>query len=212
MRQPKPLAERLKAPSYRVLLVMDTIGEHGPISLNNLCKRLPNVSRAGIWRAVAMLRDYGWVRSRLSDNAFELTSQLDFKLANAYFAHEATQRAVVKIQKHLAQGATQVTVGTFIAPGQLVIIESTQMDAQIGVPLSLVFDDFALAAQSKMDQTVLLKHLTAYINRSDLPVEEVNIIKTGQHLKGLQELRDTKFLTGEWVGTAETALFYQTMF
>ena len=62
----------MKAPSYRVLLVMDTIGAHGPINLNALCDRLPGVSSAGIWRAAVTLRDYGWVRTRLSDNAYEL--------------------------------------------------------------------------------------------------------------------------------------------
>lgn len=207
MRQSKPLSKSMKAPSYRVLLVMDTIGEHGPISLNALCKRLPDISRAGIWRAAAALRDYGWVRTRLSDNAFELTSKVDFRLANAHFAHEATQQAVDAIQKRLAQGATHVTAGVFVAPGQFEVVESTQAGVQIGVPLSLVFDEFAREAQCHMDQTALLTHLTAYLKRPDVPKEEVDCIQTGQHIKDLHALSKIEPPAGTWVHTKNTGFF-----
>ncbi|WP_347863999.1 hypothetical protein [Planktomarina sp.] len=211
-RKAKALSQNLKAPSYRVLLVMDTIGAQGPISLNALCALLPDISRAGIWRAAATLRDYGWVRTRLADNAFELTSKMDFRLANAHFAHTATEGAVEEINRRLEKGGSDVTACMFVAPGRLEIIETTQADVQIGVPLSLVFDELALAAQSKMDRALLLKHLTAYINRDDLPAEEARIIQMGEHIRALQALRDANSQAGEWVVEREGEVFFRSAF
>jgi len=200
----------MKAPSYRVLLVMDTIGAHGPINLNALCDRLPGVSRAGIWRAAVTLRDYGWVGTRLADNAYELTANLDLGLANAHFAHELTERAVEEIQKSLAQGARDVTAGTFVAPGQFEIIETTQTNAQIAVPLSLVFDEYAQEAQSQMDSVLLLKHLTAYLKRTDTSAAEADLIRTGQHVNDLHAIRNAAAQSGKWVSTHNGEFFVKT--
>ena len=197
----------MKAPSYRVLLVMDTIGAHGPINLNAICDRLPGVSRAGIWRATVTLRDYWWVRTRLSDNAYELTTKLDLGFANAHFAHELTERAVEEIQKALSQNAKDVTAGTFVAPGQFEIIETTQTNAQIGVPLSLVFDEYAQEAQSQMDPVVLRKHLTAYLKRTDTSAAEADLIRSGQHVNDLHAIRNTAAQTGKWVATQNGEFF-----
>ena len=186
---------------------MDAIGKHGPISLNALCGLLPDISRAGIWRATAALRDYGWVRTRLADSAFELTSKLDFGLANAHFAHMATERAVEEIQKGLSQGETHVTVGMFVFPGQFEVIETTQQDVSIGRPLSLVFDECAQDAQCQMDSILLLKHLAAYLNRSDVSEEEADLIRTGQHINNLRTLREMEAATGQWVRAQDAEVF-----
>ncbi len=179
-------AELSRAPSYRVLQVMDAIGQRGPISLNQLCALLPGISRAGIWRATATLREYGWVRTRLADSAFELTSKVDLAMANAHFAHELTDVATVEIARLLSEQAGEVDVGMFTAPGRFEIIESSRPDAQIGHRLSLVTEDFALAVQKHLAPLDLLRHITAY--QKSAPPEDAAAIQSGEHVRTLRAI------------------------
>ena len=139
-----------------------------------------------------------------------MTANLDLGLANAHFAHELTERAVEEIQKSLAQGARDVTAGTFVAPGQFEIIETTQTNAQIAVPLSLVFDEYAQEAQSQMDSVLLLKHLTAYLKRTDTSAAEADLIRTGQHVNDLHAIRNAAAQSGKWVSTHNGEFFVKT--
>lgn len=181
----KPLTDQQKSPAHRLLLVLTAIGEHGPISLGELTDLLP-VPRTAIWRATATLRDFGWVRIRLSDKAYELTSDCDLKMASCHFAHPACDTATAELQAMRQRGIAAADAGLFITPGRFALIESTRPEAELGASLSLITDPFALAAQAAMPPEDLLRQLRAYQRMAD--PQEKELIRTGAHARTIMAL------------------------
>lgn len=181
----KPQSEQEKSPSHRALMVMSAIGEHGPITLSGLCALLP-VPRTAIWRATATLRDFGWVRIRLADKAFELTSQCDLMLSRSHFSHPATDLAAATLDELRKEGVVAADAGMFTTAGRFSLIESTRADADLGVPLSLLNDKFALAAQAAMPPDELLRHLRAFQRIAD-PMER-ELVSSGAHARAIMAL------------------------
>lgn len=173
-----------KSATYRVLMVMEEIGLSGPIRLAQLEKKLP-ISDAAIWRAAAMLRDFGWVRMRLADNALELTSNVSNWLEHVTFAPQYSDQVVKEINDHLEKGAESVDAGMFTEMGQFYLIDSSRKDANLDEPLSLVEDTFALEVQRRLPTAEVAQHLNAYIQFA--PPHEVRLIEDGDHAHSLKK-------------------------
>ncbi|WP_142835981.1 hypothetical protein [Palleronia caenipelagi] len=169
------------------MMVLSAIGASGPISLTQLCDLLP-VPRTAIWRATAILRDFGWVRIRLADNRFELTSACDLALANSHFSHPASDRAAQELLRLREEQNVDTDAGLFVAPGKFEIIESTRSGAPLGQSLSLISEPFALSVQAAMPADQLLRHLRAF-QRTATP-EDAELISSGAHAKTILAIRE----------------------
>lgn len=171
--------------TQRLLTVLQAIAEHGPISHSALCDRLP-ISRSAIWRAALLLRAQGWLRIRPGDKAYELTCTLDRLMAGANFQSEEAEEIAPHIRMVQEMGPFHVDFGCFIARGQFVLLESTRATACRRSPLSLVFDEGAVAAQIVMDRPQVLRHLRAFLDRAT--EEERRAIESGEHGRVLDRL------------------------
>lgn len=178
--------EQQKSPAFRALMVLDAIGKHGPVSLSQLCAILP-IPRTAIWRATATLREFGWIRMRPSQQIFELSGQFDTDLADAHFAHPASDAAAQEIARLKAAGKADIDAGVFISPGKFALIESTRADADIGNQISLTHDPFALSVQAAMPPAVLLRHLRAFQRSAEQA--DVDLIDSGQHARVIIDLK-----------------------
>ena len=61
-----------------------------------------------------------------------------------------------------------------------------------------------------MDSVLLLKHLTAYLKRTDTSAAEADLIRTGQHVNDLHAIRNAAAQSGKWVSTHIGEFFVKT--
>lgn len=162
----------------RILLVFETIAQHGPVTLQTLERLLPGVSRTAIWRNADALRAYGWVRMRADDKAFMVTTRPDDVLAKA----KASPLALAELTDRVVPPPKDITAhfGIFTDMGRFEIIESTQKDSRQGEVLSLVEDDMAFAALVACENAEMLRHLGRWIKDPDTPVRMREIVTKGE--------------------------------
>ncbi|WP_120499278.1 hypothetical protein [Roseovarius sp. EL26] len=182
----RAFVEDSKSPTMRLVVVLETIGRLGPITLRDLTSET-GISRAAVWRAAAVLRKCGWVNTRLSDHAFELSSTLESFAAKAFF----TPVEVEEARKCLSffQDFFHVNLGFFTAVGTYKILDSSRNDLEVNSELSLINDAPAIAALIPLPPTESEKHLQAYLNRSTK--EERNTAEQIDVFAALEEHKDT---------------------
>ncbi|MCE8511041.1 hypothetical protein KBY28_21585 [Ruegeria pomeroyi] len=173
-----------KAPTERLILVLEVIGRFGPITLTELSK-VTGISRAATWRATTVLRSYGWVNIRLCDHAFELSTQLESFATRAYFTpaevEEAREIALV------FQDLFHVRFGFFVEYGKFVAYDCTKGYSQVDSFLSLVNDAPALAALLPMPPELSAKHIGAFLH--DASSDEQSTVRSGDFAALVDKLR-----------------------
>lgn len=177
------------SPTLRVLKVAETVAKHGPVTHKELCAHL-SISRAAIWRALKVLRDNGWVRMRLGDNAFEIDSELTRRFVAADTSG-AFMRSVAPIMREIADaGPFHVEVGCFQQDGIFKIIEATYRGKISSHALSMVDDDIVIAAQLEMPMSRVRQHLSVF--QTFATREELQVIRNNEHNCCLNSARAEK--------------------
>ena len=175
------------APTQRILIIAETIARYGPITLAQLTDRL-QFSRGAIWRAVSTMRNQGWVRMRLGDNAYEMRSSFANMFAQSHHALAEIDTIEPLMTEVAKAGAVYVDLCHFTQLGQCKVIETSRKQLPTA-PLSLCNDDLAVAAQLQMPPKDLVAHLRAYITLAN--DEERRLITSGEHGRHLARLRET---------------------
>lgn len=183
----------------RLIVVFHAVVLCGPITLPQLTKEL-GIPRASIWRALDRLRQAGWIRMRLGDNAFEVSHDISKVLANA----NATLPGIAQVVNLLSSlgevGNINIEIGMFTDVGRFEIVETTQKTGYSAPPLSLTDDLIAIAGQLALPSSSLLRHVSAFLEVSN--PEEHRVVTSGEHN---QMLRDLKHQTVIWNEDNDTA-------
>ncbi|WP_424980762.1 hypothetical protein [Leisingera sp. S232] len=177
-------------PTTRTLAVYRAVAHSGPVVLNDLQNILPQLSRMGIWRALNNLRDAGWVRLRLGDNAWLITHATQDMLNDACLP----PRAVEELSARLPQITRKQTLilCAFTERGRLEIVESTDKSL-MGEVLPLIGEPAAFAALGISTEADMLRHLNAWIS-STADAEERALVKSGGLTQGLRAARQNPAL------------------
>jgi hypothetical protein len=175
------------APTQRILIIAETIARYGPITLAQLTERL-QFSRGAIWRAVNTMRNQGWVRMRLGDNAYEMRSAFANMFAQCHHALAEIEMIEPLMTEMAKAGAVYVDLCHFTQLGECRVIETNRKELPTAA-LSLCDDDLAVAAQLQMPPKDLVAHLRAFITVAN--DEERRLVTSGEHGRHLARLRDT---------------------
>ncbi|MEO1109692.1 MAG: hypothetical protein AAFX90_17405 [Pseudomonadota bacterium] len=162
----------------RLLIVLQAIAVVGPVSLAELSSRV-QMSRGAVWRATDALRRHGWVRMRYSDHALELSHQLDHFFARAHIAWPECSHFDEILQAVTRTKFVHASVGLFSEYGRFVTADSTYRYAQIEKPLSFVYEDLCVAAQTGLSERELALHLKVYRKACDK--DEATAIDNNDH-------------------------------
>jgi hypothetical protein len=175
-----------EGPTARVLLVMETILLHGPVTLGGLCDLLP-ISRAAIWRALNTLRTRGWVRMRMGDNAFEASHLFGTLAQSAHKSYRGAEEANALLHRLARLGPFHVEIGALTTWGRFTVLESTATTGYLLPERSLTDDRIAIAAQIGLGPTDQIRHLTQFLALCG--DEERHQIQSGRHAQLLKKLK-----------------------
>ena len=115
---------------HRVLEVLSGVAEHGPITLDGLCERIPR-SRSAIYRALKTLHDDGWIRRWLNGRDYVVTSKLDELLAFAEIGTSEIERFVLKSKKIDLASKFVVRVSIQYEKDTLQLVDSSEYDPSL---------------------------------------------------------------------------------
>ncbi|MCD1625757.1 MAG: helix-turn-helix domain-containing protein [Paracoccaceae bacterium] len=175
-----------EGPTARVLLVMESILLHGPVTLGGLCELLP-ISRAAIWRALNTLRSRGWVRMRMGDNAFEASHLFGTLAQSAHKSYHGAAEANTLLHRLARLGPFHIEIGALTALGCFTILESTSTTGYVQPDRSLTDDRIAIAAQIGLSPTDQIRHLTQFL--AVCGDDERHQIQSGRHAQLLKKLK-----------------------
>lgn len=178
------------APTQRILIIAETIARHGPITLAQLVDQL-QFSRGAIWRAINTMRDMGWVRMRMGDNAYEIRKTMVDLFMHGHQSLAEVEEMSPLIAQVMAAGPAHIDLGRFTETGVFRIVETTRKPAPTAA-LSLCDDDLAIAAQLALTPQILVGHLRAFmaVARDD----QRRMITSGEHGRMLAGLRDNRII------------------
>lgn len=172
-------------PTIRALSVFASVARHGPVTLAALEPRHPEISRAGIWRALDNLREAGWARMRLGDNAWLVTHAADDILGNATIPPRAVEELVPRLPQ--TRKGREILIGTFTEYGRFEIVEATD-PTRIGDVLPLIGEPMAFSALAMAEEADMLRHLKRWMD-TDADAEERALITSGELNQGLRRAR-----------------------
>lgn len=177
-------------PTIRALIVFASVATRGPVTLARLESLHPDISRAGIWRALDNLRSAGWARMRLGDGAWLATHAADDILGNATIPPRAVEELALRLPKHRKGG--DITIGTFTEFGRFEIIEATDPD-RIGEVLPLIGEPMTFSALASAEEADMLRHLKRWMDTA-ASAEERALITSGGLAAGLRAARENPTL------------------
>ncbi len=67
---------------FRILLILETVAEHGPITLDEVTEKT-GISRTAVFRALKVLEERSWIRPQMGTGAFAVTAGFVGKLRRA---------------------------------------------------------------------------------------------------------------------------------
>lgn len=168
----------------RVFHIFETIARLGPVSLADLTQAV-DLPRSAVHRSVQTLQRRGWVRARLYDHCYELSSKFDMFMANC----QAALTEVEKIAPVMAEIATQgyhVDFGMFTRPGYFETLETTDRNILITTPQSLLSSMMVLVVLKNLEPAQQIRHIEAYLRYGS--VIEAEAIKQGEASKILRDV------------------------
>lgn len=170
----------------RLLDVFEIIAAHGPISLSNLASQ-SGIPRSAVHRAAQVLQQRGWVRARLNDHAYEVSSHFDMRMANGHIASAEVELITPVLNSIAERGTFHADLGLFIRAGEFETVESTERSVQIGTRHSMVASSLAITAQFALSPTALVRHLDAFAK--DAKEFEKRVVTSGAHQRNVESLR-----------------------
>lgn len=176
----------------RLLSVFEAIAQHGPLTLAALTEAT-DLPRSAVHRAAQVLQRRGWVRARLSDHAYAVSSRFDDAIANARYAQEEAE-ALAPLMARLAKDwGGQVDIGLFVARGVFEVVDSTARRIRLG-RRSLVVSPIAVAAQVSLPPAGRVRHLDAFLMQAT--DDEAEFVTSGQHFRQVKNAETTIMETG----------------
>ena len=163
-------------PTIRALQVFEALATSGGQTLNELTESLPDISRAGIWRALDHLREQKWIRMRKGDKAFVLTTHIDDLMANTPEIPLVLEELDARLPELPAE--MEMMVGLFTAPGVFQFVESThrKFDRE---PQNLLNCRAALVALMTVSNANMLRHLERWMENGASP-DQIQFVKSGK--------------------------------
>lgn len=181
-----PTAERPDSSALRLLEVLEAVCRLGPVTLSDLCARTA-IPRGAVWRALASLRQKGWVRMRHGDKAYELCAPVSALFSQGHFARPQVESVMPVFTQLAESGPVHVDLGLFTSKGHFHIVETTRKDGYLPNALSLTDEDIAIAAQLHLSPADLVRHLTVFMETAG--TEERQVISSGDHARTIRRLR-----------------------
>ncbi|PIB23429.1 hypothetical protein BFP76_07710 [Amylibacter kogurei] len=170
----------------RILDVFEAVMLSGPISLNELSANT-GIPRSSAHRAAQVLERKGWIRPRLFDHAYQVTSLFSREFIAVESAHRIVERVGPSIKSFVSEYDLDAEIGIFSEIGIFDTLDKTERSYDLDTHQSLVMSPLALMAQLILPPELLVRHLDAYLQRAN--TGERNEITTGQHRLTLTELR-----------------------
>lgn len=170
----------------RLLSLFEIVANKGPIGLADLSKN-SGISRSATHRAAQVLEAQGWIRARLYDHAYEVSSKFDHLMAEGYVALEEVELLTDTMQEIAKRKNFAADVGLFTRTGYFEIIESTDRSMELNRRKSLVNSDIAMCAQLALTPTNQVRHLNAFLAQASDP--ERKLVTSGMHRQRLTELQ-----------------------
>lgn len=191
----------------RVFVIFETIARKGPVSLADLTDYV-NLPRSAVHRAVQTLQKREWVRARLYDHCYELSSRFDMFMANCRAAHSEVEE-ITPILKTVSADGFFAEFGLFTRLGFFELLESTDKHNVLGEAVSLVQNPMPKAILRKLPTDQRVRHAQAHLNQCSR--EDEVAIKSGIFAKDLTKevdpylpekgyllVRPILFRTGNW--------------
>lgn len=146
------------SPSSRVLLAVETIAKHGPMTYEALRVAL-GMSKTATWRLVETLKQSGWVRLRQGGREIELDHRLDDLFATAHFADP--EFALVADAMCAVAESRAVHLDLFVvnSKGELDLHETTRRITSAAQPIDTQDETVWLAVRGAMSRPQLERHL-----------------------------------------------------
>jgi DNA-binding IclR family transcriptional regulator len=167
-------------PTSRVLKLVQIIGESGPITLGELVSR-SNLPRTSVYRACQLLKDDGWIYSRLRDNAFLLSSSLEENFAAARYSSNELEICRQYMSDVKSKATYHATLSSVCGTGSVCDLDTTIKFGELNSAHSLAFSNTAIAALSLLSRSTVLRHFNEFLKHATL--EERNFIEQGQLLE-----------------------------
>ncbi len=190
----RAVAEASSVSGHRLVMVLEEIALRGPVSLSQLEESL-DIPRVSIWRAARSLRERGWVRLQYGGKYLELTPYVNRLFSEAHIAVPESEEYVKIFDLVLESRLFHVSVGLLHGAGRFEVVETSQRGEVNRKPQSLVYDIAPLAAQLACDRVEVHRHLVNFLSRAT--VEEQRVIRSGEHLRHLEELSAQTVVWGE---------------
>lgn len=170
----------------RILDVFEAVMLSGPISLNELSANT-GIPRSSAHRAAQVLEAKGWIRPRMFDHAYQVTSLFSREFVSVETTHRVVERLGPSLKSFSAEFELDVELGMFSDIGVFDTLDKTERSYDLDTHQSLVMSPLALMAQLILPPELLVRHLDAYLKTAN--TGERNEITTGQHRITLDELR-----------------------
>lgn len=160
----------------RLLTIFETIAAHGPISANELALRT-DIPKVSAWRGAKILQDRGWIRPRISDGWFQVSSKFDDILADVVIPPPEVDGVSEILDLFRDAPPVAVAVGIFWSYGYYKEIECNRANENYGHKLSLVDDFQTTAALFLCSENEIARHLRSYARHC--PENERKFIESG---------------------------------
>lgn len=172
-------------PTKRILYVLELLLANGPMTLAEVSEQCA-FSRAAVWRALDTLRATGWVRMRLGDNAYALRPAMLKKMSDTGMGLQPPESVTALMSRLEKQESVSACLGGFDGDS-FRILESTNKQDYKAPKVPLVRDGLALAAQSILPKTKLVRVLRDYVETC--PEPERRSIEDGSHAQRLRSIK-----------------------
>jgi DNA-binding IclR family transcriptional regulator len=160
----------------RVLNIFETVALEGPISLKVIVEKT-QIPRSAVHRSLQNLQSLGWIRARLHDHSYEVTSHFDNIMANSHSALSQSEEFEETL-KQVRNLGCHADLAIFRGRGKFETIESTDKQAIIGARHSLVTSTLSIVALRQLTPVLRIRHLQAFLKEAT--PHETNMIKSGQ--------------------------------
>ena len=168
----------------RVFQIFETIARLGPVSLADLTEAV-DLPRSAVHRSVQTLQRRGWVRARLYDHCYELSSKFDMFMANCQAA-SAEVEAIAPLMADISSEGYHVDFGMFTRPGYFETLETTDRNIAITTPHSLLNSLMVLVTLKNLPTSQQIRHIEAYLRYGS--ETEATAIKAGDASKALRNI------------------------
>lgn len=170
--------------TQRVFLIFETIAQKGPISLKELCESVA-LPRSAVHRAVQTLQERQWVRARLFDHSYEVTSRLDLVVAKSRAAAEELEM-VTPVMKAMDSSQLYVDFGMFTEFGRFETLDSSDKALSIRRRHSFATSLMAKMVLRNLPKAEQLRHLDSYLKGASR--EETKLIHGKAFIDQLDQL------------------------